>query len=65
MSKVGYMAHRQKMLHTPFIEFCTDFSNDSEAILSRVSALCPGSQTFPSEKHLEEFANHIHLVKII
>jgi len=45
--------------------FVRIFCDDSEAILSRVSALCLGSQTFPSEKHLEEFANHIHLVKMI
>ena len=47
------------------IEFLRIFCNDSEAILSRVSAYCPGGQTFPSEKLLEEFANHIHLVKMI
>jgi len=47
------------------MEFCTDFLNDSEAILSRISALCLGGQTFLSEKHLKEFANHIYLVKMI
>jgi len=41
------------------------FCNDSEATLSRVSALCPGGQTFLSEKHLKEIANHINLVKMI
>jgi len=29
------------------------------------SAHCPGGQTFLSEKHLNEFANHIDLVKMI
>jgi len=32
---------------------CTGFCNDSEAILSRISDLCPGGQTFLSEKHLK------------
>ena len=41
------------------------FCNDAEAILSRISALCLGGQTVLSEKHLEEFSNHIHLVKTI
>jgi len=41
-------------------EFCTEICNDSEAILSRISALCPGGQTFLLQKHLKEFANHIH-----
>jgi len=36
------------------------FCNDPEAILSRIFAICPGGQTFLSEKHLEEFTNHIH-----
>jgi len=45
--------------------FVRIFYSDSEAILSRVSALCPGSQIFPPEKHLKEFANHINLVKMI
>jgi len=43
--------------------FVRVFCNDSEAILSRMSALYPAGQTFVSEKHLKEFANHIHLVK--
>jgi len=34
-------------------------------ILSRISAPCPGGQTCLSEKHLKEFANHIHLLKMI
>jgi len=34
-------------------------------IISRISAHCPGGQIFLSEKHLKEFANHIHLVKMI
>jgi len=41
------------------------FYNDSEAIISRISACCPGGQTFPLEKHWKEFASHIHLVKMI
>jgi len=41
------------------------FCNDSEEIHSRNSALCPGSQTFLSGKHLKEFANHIDLGKMI
>jgi len=41
------------------------FCNDPEAILSRIFAICPGGQTFLSEKHLEEFTNHIHLMKMI
>jgi len=45
--------------------FVRIFYNDSEAIISRISAHCPGGQTFLSEKHLKAFANHIHLVKII
>ena len=40
-------------------KFIRIFGNDSEAILARISALFPGGQTFSSEKHLEEFANHI------
>jgi len=40
------------------------FCNDSEAILSRISTLNLGGRIFLSEKHLKEFANHIHLVKI-
>jgi len=39
--------------------------NDSEVIISRVSTLWPGGQSFLSEKHLKEFANHFHLAKII
>jgi len=34
-------------------------------ILSRISALCPGDQTFPLETHLKEFTVHMHLVKMI
>ena len=45
--------------------FVRIFCNNSEAVLSRISALCPGGQTFPSEKHVEAFANHIHLMKMI
>jgi len=45
--------------------FVRIFCNDSKAILSRISAICPGGQTFLSEKHLNEFANHIHSVKMI
>ena len=45
--------------------FVRIFCNDSKAILSRISTLCPGGQTFLPEKHLDEFANHIHLVKMI
>jgi len=41
------------------------FCNDSEAILSRISTLCPGGQAFPSKTHLKEVTNYIHLVKII
>jgi len=41
------------------------FYNDSEAIISRISAHCPGGQTFLSEKHLKEFASHIQSVKMI
>ena len=40
------------------------FCNDSQAIISRISALFPGGQIFLSEKHLTEFANHIYLVKM-
>jgi len=47
------------------IEFVRIFYNDSEAIISRISAHCPGGYIFLSEKHLKEFANHIHLVKMI
>jgi len=36
-----------------------------KAILSRISALCPGGQTFPSEKHFKEFTKHIQIVKMI
>jgi len=45
--------------------FVRIFGNDSEAILSRISALCPGGQTCPSEKQLKEFTNHNYLVKMI
>ena len=45
--------------------FVLIFCNDSEAIFSRVSALNPGGETSPLEKHLEDIANHIHLVKMI
>ena len=45
--------------------FVRIFCNDVEVILSRISALYPGGQTFPSETHLKEFTNHIHLVKMI
>jgi len=45
--------------------FVRIFYKDSEAIISRISAHCPGGQTFLLEKHLKEFANHIHLVKMI
>jgi len=45
--------------------FVRVFCNDSEAILSRMSALCPGDLIFLSEIHLKEFANHIPLVKIM
>jgi len=41
------------------------FYNDSEAIISRISAHCPEGQTFLSEKHLKEFASHIQSVKMI
>jgi len=37
------------------IKFVRIFCNDSEAILSRISDLCPGGQSFLSEKHLKEF----------
>jgi len=47
------------------IEFVRIFYNDSEAIILRISAHCLGGQTFLLEKHLKEFANHIHLVKMI
>ena len=33
------------------------FCNGSGAILSDISALCPGGQTFLSEEHLKKFAN--------
>jgi len=39
--------------------FVRVFCNNAQAILSRISALCPGGQTFQSETHLEEFTNHI------
>jgi len=42
-------ATSQKLLMT--------FCNGSGEILSGISALCPGGQTFLSEKHLKEFAN--------
>jgi len=45
--------------------FVRMFYNDSEAIISRISAHCPRGQTFLPEKHLKEFASHIHLVKMI
>jgi len=45
--------------------FVRIFCNDSEAILSCISALFSGGQIFLSEKHLKEFANHIHSVKMI
>jgi len=45
--------------------FVRNFCNDSDAILSRISALCPGDQTFPSETYLKQLTNHIHLVKMI
>jgi len=35
------------------------------AILSGISAHCPGNQTFLSEEHLKELAMHIQLVKMI
>jgi len=41
------------------------FCIDSEAILSRISGLCPGGQTFLSETYLKDFTNQIHLVKVI
>jgi len=47
------------------IEFCTDFLNDSEVIISRFSAHCPRGPIFLSEKHFKEFANQLHLVKMI
>jgi len=34
-------------------------------MLSGSPALCLVGQTFLSEKHLKEFANHIHVVKMI
>jgi len=48
-----------------FITLVRIFCDDSEVILSRISALCPRGQTFLWEKHLKGFANHIHLVKMI
>jgi len=39
--------------------------NDSEAIISRIIPHCLGGQIFLSEKHLKEFENHIHLIKMI
>jgi len=47
------------------LNFVRIFCNDSEAILSRNSALCPGGQTFLSETHLKQLTNHIHLVRMI
>jgi len=45
--------------------FVQIFCNGSEAILSLITALFPGGQTFILEKHLKEFANHIDLVRMI
>jgi len=45
--------------------FVRIFCNDSEAILLRISDLCPRGQTFLSEKRLIEFTNHIHLAKMM
>ena len=45
--------------------FVRIFGNDAEAILCRISALCPGGQAFFSGEQLKEFAHHIHLVKMI
>jgi len=49
----------------PWYNFVRIFCNDSEAILSRISAFCPGGQKFPSETHLKEFTNNIQLVKMV
>jgi len=35
--------------------FVRIFCNDSEALVSHISALCPGGQTFLLQKHLKEF----------
>jgi len=48
-----------------FVEFVRIFYNDSGVIISHISAHYPRGQTFLSEKHLKEFANHIDLVKLI
>jgi len=45
--------------------FVRIFRNDSETILSRISALCPGGQTFLSETNLKQITNHIHSEKMI
>jgi len=45
--------------------FVQSLCNDSEAIIFRISALCPGGQTFLSEKQLQKFPNRIHSVKMI
>jgi len=51
--------------HATSWNFVRIFCNDVEATLSHVSALCPGGGTSPLEKHLEDIANYIHLVKMI
>jgi len=56
-----YSAHMSCNL----IDLVWSFCNDLEAILSRVSAVNPGGETSPLEKHLEDITNHIHLVKMI
>jgi len=45
--------------------FVRIFLNDSETILSRISALFPRGQTFLSETNLRQLTYHIHSVKII
>jgi len=45
--------------------FVRIFCNDSDEVLSRISALCARGQNFPSETHLKEHTDNIHLVKMI
>jgi len=45
--------------------FLRIFCDDSEAILTPISARFPGGQIFLSAKHLTESARYIYLAKII
>ena len=47
------------------MEFVRIFCDDSEAILSRISARFPGGHIFLSGKHLKDSAYHIYFVKMI